>query len=342
MKGIIVDRKGRHAVVLTGNGSFVKIPDRAHYNSGHEIEFKKPFMFETSLLTRITSIAAAFVLIMGLNYGVYSYAEPYSYVDFDTNPSVELTANIYDIIIKTKPFNEDGKKLLLEHRVNFEKIDAGIAELVNSAVQQGYLKAQAENTVLLTVTSKGEGKKKELEKHVEDAAIKALDKNKVKSAVISQQVNEQKRDTAKEMGISPGKLNLIEKAQEADPGLKLEDLKDAPVKEIMKHIKDIRKDEMQNKKNDKQAFKQNNQQDKGNGKNVRTDKKKSEEIKQDKSDKQQEKDDKNKHKDDNSHKVKSGDQGDVNKDKVGKSGNKAHHQKSDEMAKNGHKSEKND
>ncbi len=278
MKGIVVDRKGRHAVVLTGDGSFSKIHNQDYFMIGHEIEFEKPFRTKRSMLAKISSIAAAALFILGLSYGAYSYTMPYSYVDVDINPSLELTANIYDIIIKTETFNEDGEKLLEKHKLTYKKLDAGITELVNSAIEQGYLKTQAKNAVLLTVTSKDEQKGKKLEKHVEDAALKALDQSKVNSAVISRKVSSQNHDTAKEMGISPGKLALIEKAMSAQPGLKLEELKDAPVKAIMKHIK-------KGKKPDKQDEKQNEgkQDNKGrkrqNGEDI---KQKNEDVKKDK------------------------------------------------------------
>lgn len=262
MKGIIVDKKGRHAVVLTGDGSFIRIHNNAQYKPGYEIEFEMPYRRERSLLAKASSIAAAFLFTLGLSYGVYSYTVPYSYVDLDINPSIELTANVYDIIIKTETFNKDGEKLLKEHKLNFKKLDAGIAELVDSAIQQGYLKAQTENAVLLTVASKDEQKKGKLEKHVEAAALEALNESRVESAVISQQVTSQKRDAAKDMGISPGKFSLIERAITDEPELKLDDLKDASVKEIMKHIKENSKEEKTDANKEQKRDKDEGKQDK--------------------------------------------------------------------------------
>ncbi len=261
MKGIIVDRKGKHAVVLTGDGSFMKIGNQAHYRPGYEIEFEKPYRSGSRILAKISSIAAAFLFTLGLSYGVYSYTTPYSYVDFDINPSVELTANIYDIIIKTETFNEDGEKLLQNSNLNNRKLDEGIARLVGSAIEQGYLKTETGNTVLLTVSSKDTLKKEALEKNVENAALKALNESKVESAVISRQVSSQQHDTAKDMGISTGKLELMEKAVKAKPDLDMEALKDKPVKDIMRIIGDSRKDKKQDKNTrkleDKEKRKQN-------------------------------------------------------------------------------------
>lgn len=262
MKGIIVDRKGRHAVLLTGDGSFIKIRNKAHFIIGHEIEFQKPYLAGTGLAAKISSIAAVFLLALGLGCGVYSYTLPYSYVDLDINPSIELTANVFDIIIGTETFNEDGARLLKNHKVNFKKLDVGIEELVDSAIQQGYLKSRTENAVLLTIISKDEKKKEKLEKYMDNAAKKALENGKIESALVSQQTNSDKHDAAKDMGISPGKLTLIEKAMKEDPELQIEDLKNAPVKEIMKHIKDIRKEQKQEEKQEKNQNKNNGQQEK--------------------------------------------------------------------------------
>lgn len=260
MKGIVVDRKGKHAVVLTGDGSFIKIGNQAHYRPGHEIEFEKPYRSGGRILAKISSIAAAFLFTLGLSYGVYSYTTPYSYVDFDINPSVELTANIYDIIIKTETFNEDGEKLLQNSNLNNRKLDEGIARLVGSAIEQGYLKTETGNTVLLTVSSKDEVKKEALEKNVENAAIKALNESKVESAVISRQASSQQHDTARDMGISSGKLGLMEKAVKAKPDLDMEALKEKPVKDIMKIIGDSRKGKKQDKNTHRQEDKEKRKQ----------------------------------------------------------------------------------
>ena len=285
MKGIIVDKKSRYAVVLTGDGSFVKIHNKAAFKIGYEVEFVKPYQLERSLLAKVSSIAAVFLFTLGLSYGVYSYSTPYSYVDIDINPSIELTANIYDIIIKTETFNEDGEKLLQKHKLNFKKLDAGIAELVGSAIEQGYLKAEAENAVLLTIASKDEQKEGKLEKNMQQAAIKALGEGKVDSDIISQQVSAQKHDSAKDKGVSPGKYNLIEKARAANPELKLEELEKSSVKEIMEHVKvsrkEVKEEEKLDKNNEKEEDKQDKEDNKQNGEIIQETEEEQETEKQD-------------------------------------------------------------
>lgn len=242
MKGLVVDKKGRHAVVLTGDGSFIKISNSTACKVGCEIEFTKHSQSGAGLYKKIASIAAVFLFTLGLSYGAYSYAMPYSYVDLDINPSIEMTANVFDIIIKAETLNEDGKKIMEKHDMKFKTLSKGVSELVNSAIEQGYLQPEAENAVLLTVTSRDSEKTEKLEKKLETSTEKSLNKSKIKSSVVSQQSSTQMRDTARDLGISPGKFSLIEKAIEADPALKMEKLKDAPVNDIMKYIKENKGD----------------------------------------------------------------------------------------------------
>lgn len=242
MKGVIVDRKGRQAVILTVEGRFVKIANKAGYNIGSEIELDSPVIRYNSVLAKISSIAAVFLFVLGLSYGVYSYTTPYSYVDLDINPSVELTANVYDIIIKIKTYNSDAEKLLEKQSLNYISLDKGIEKLLNSAVNQGYLKVETDNAILLTVTGDDMNKADKLSKNLEAVAAEVLDNNKVKSDIVSQKINEKKHEDSKELGISPGKLKLIEKVIESEPELKLEELKDKPVKEIVGHLKKDKKE----------------------------------------------------------------------------------------------------
>ena len=250
MKGIIVDKKGRYAVVLTGNGSFIKIKNKVDYKIGYEVEFKQKNFVDTRLLRKISAVAAVSLFTLGLSYGAYSYTLPYSYVDVDINPSIELTANVFDVIIKTETFNEDGKQLLAKNNIKFKTLDAGISELMDSAIQQGYLKEDADNTVLLTITSKNDDKSEKLKESLESSTSKTLSKGNIKSSVLLQESTTQKHDEAKDKdkNISPGKMSLIEKAMKDEPQLKLDELKDASLKDIMKHIQEDEKEEMRNTK----------------------------------------------------------------------------------------------
>ena len=265
MKGIVVDIKGKYAVVLSREGGFIKIRNNGYMNIGCEIDLNQPAVLNTNMLARVSSIAAAFLCTLGLSYSAYSYSMPYSYVGVDINPSIELTANIYDRIIKTEALNNEGQLLLKSGGFNNKKLEAGVNELIDTAVRQGYLKTETENTVFLTVTSKDEDKSSQLKKELKSSASKELNDVKVDSLVVVEKASVERHEDAKKIGITSGKLLLIEKAIEKEPDLRLDDLKDVPVKEIMRHIKDSsteveKKNNIQSKQESKQENKQQNKQ----------------------------------------------------------------------------------
>lgn len=261
MKGIVADIRGKYAVVLSKDGSFIKVRYNGLYSIGCEIDIEKPAGINTRMIARAASMAAGALLVMGMGYGAYCYTVPYSLVDVDINPSIEITTNIYDRIIKTEALNVDGQKLLENDSLKHSKLDEGIAVILNNAVQQGYIKAEAENAVVFTVVTRNSEKSEKLQKGLEAAAAAEFKEEGLNSELVVGKASQQEHDSAREIGLTPGKLNLIEKAIEAEPGLKLEDLKDVPVRDIMKKVKENKKED---KQIDKQDNKQNNQDNKQN------------------------------------------------------------------------------
>jgi len=242
MKAIVVDIKDKYAVVLNRQGRFIKIRNNNLLRVGYEVDLPQSSIAGFSLPAKAASIAAVLLLTLGLGYGAYSYSMPYSYVDVDINPSIEITANMYERIINVEGLNEDGRKLLSEGSYKNMKLKDGVKSILDSAVKKGYLKTDSSNEVMLTVSGKDQGKVEEIEKKLEGVASKELKAAGVETAVTVKKVTLEKREAAKKIGISPGKLNLIEKLIEVRPELKAEDLKEVPVKEIMKSIKQSRKE----------------------------------------------------------------------------------------------------
>jgi hypothetical protein len=264
MKGIVADIKGKYAVVLGKDGSFTKVRNNGSYNIGCEIDIEKPAAIKTSLAARVAFLAAGALLVIGIGYGAYSYTVPYSIIDVDINPSLEITTNIYDRIIKAEALNEEGQKLLQAGSLKHSSLDKGVAVILNNAVRQGYLKGDAaDNAVVFTIVSEDAKRSEKLRKGIETVAIAELKEEGVKSKVVVGKASRQEHDSAREIGLTQGKLGLIEKAIEAEPGLKLEDLRDVPVKDILKKVRENRKADRrkEDKKEDGKEDAQNKQKD---------------------------------------------------------------------------------
>lgn len=296
MKGIVAEINGKYAIILTQSGMFKKVKAEKHMTVGCEINMNQPTdnLNGTRYISKVVSIAAAALLVMGVGFGAYSYTIPYSYVDLDINPSIEITTNIYDRIIGIEALNEDGKKLLHESKLKNARLESGISQLISIATEQGYLKAYSgslndeddatgimqetggttpaaagitnssitvdgntatsgsttmtagisaqkvadpENAVLLTVASKNGSKSESLKKEIVAAVSKELDKSSVNSKVLIGKASVKQREDARKLGVTPGKLALIEDALESEPELKLEKLKEEAVKDLINRAK---------------------------------------------------------------------------------------------------------
>lgn len=254
VKGIIVEIKGRYAVALTANGSFVKTKSQKGFRVGEEAEFTPAYGIDKRALTRVASIAAAFVFVLGASWGVY--AMPFSYVDVDINPSVELTSNIFDRIIKVEALNTDGEKITDDLQLNNKKIDDGISLLLDEAVSEGYLKKGDLDAVMFSVTAGNKEKSEKLEAKLKTKVEKEFSSEDEHEAVMVEKYTADKQKAAREKGISPGKLSLIEKLIEQKPEMSVDTLKNEPVKEIVKSLQQA-KQEDKVKDNNKDKSKDN-------------------------------------------------------------------------------------
>lgn len=257
MKALIVEVSSKYAIALKNSGEFIRVRNNGRYAPGYEYDVSSDKSFNVKRLAKVASVAAVFFIALGMSYGAYSYSKPYSYVDIDINPSIELTVNKYDRIIDSKAFNEDGETLLTKVNFNNKRLESGVEVILASAIEHGFLKQDTENAVMLSVWSKNEKKALKIENEVEILTKERLETAKVETEVVVERIAQQRQADAEELGISPGKMLLIEKLIEAKPELKAEDLKDDTVKDILKSIKEEKKKDKEQEKIEKTEEKAN-------------------------------------------------------------------------------------
>lgn len=184
MKGIVVDVKGKYAVILDKNGRFTKVKNNGRLRIGYEVDMPSPAHLDISTLMRKASIAAAFVLVIGLSAGVYSYNSPYAYIGIDINPSIEIATNIYDRIIRAEGLNDDGTKIAGLSACMNKKLKDGIGKIIDVAVEEGYLKKDASNTIVFTVSGKSEKKVESIEKEINSTVEEEIKAKNVDSEIV--------------------------------------------------------------------------------------------------------------------------------------------------------------
>jgi len=178
-------------------------------------------------------ILITLALILSGSTGVYAYQKPISFVSLDINPSVELGVNVFDVVVSAEAYNDDGVKVLEHLDVKGETVEDAINEIVDSAIADGYV--EEDGTSVISITSETDNVKlaEELKEAAEDGVENALEENETEAEIEKDNIALERRDDARELGITPGKLNLIQKLQAVNPEATIEDFKEASVKEIM-------------------------------------------------------------------------------------------------------------
>jgi hypothetical protein len=175
--------------------------------------------------------------------GAYAYTTaPVAYVSMDINPSVELGVNIFDKVVSVQAYNDDGKKIIEGTNLTNYKIDNAISKLISNAISEGYIKEDGSSAIEITTSTDKEKVASNLDDTLKEAADKTLNTNHVEADVETENVDIARRDESIKFGITPGKLNLIQKLQELDKTITVEDYKDSSVKDIQKKTIELKKD----------------------------------------------------------------------------------------------------
>jgi hypothetical protein len=207
------------------------------------------------IMKKKIALALSAGVIFSLAGGTYAYAKtPVAYVSMDINPSVELGVNAFDTVVSVEAYNEDGKNVLEGTNLVNSKIDDAVSAVVTNAINKAYIKEDGSSAIEITTATDKEKVADELEKELKEKVDKTLEGNNKEAKVETENVALARRDEARKLGITPGKLNLIQKLQDLDPAITVEEYKNSSVKDIQNKFKELKKDV----KNENKATKNEN------------------------------------------------------------------------------------
>ena len=243
MKAVIVEIKDKFASVLSDDGCVIRVKNNG-YEVGQVIQMNSSKRMPAKKLIAFTASAAAVLLI---SIGSWAYASPYSYVSLDVNPSIEYIVNRFDRVLRVTPVNDDGEEILKEITLNGLKnktIKQALANTVEQISEAGYFNAPEEGGIIIATSAKNQEKAEELAQALQLTVHDEIKQNgeEVQIKVIS--VNPSRVEEAQALGVTPGKLNLVEDLQQYadDPdSIILEEWLNKPVKDIMKASKEFEK-----------------------------------------------------------------------------------------------------
>ncbi|WP_165997723.1 anti-sigma factor domain-containing protein [Bacillus sp. Cs-700] len=242
-KGVIMDIRGRKAVVLTPDGEFSTINLKRNHalTIGSEIKLapkplnKKKGYFTPSMPT-LAGMAAILLLVVIVT-GVIPVRQNdvvAAYVSFDINPSIEVGVNSDLEVIQYQAWNSDGEGLNLERDTMNMPLSEFGGLLVSKLDKKGYLEEDRE---LLIVASNVEAKESKGITGDLEAVIQGIEKN---NALVNQAVaittvldaDYSMREKAIEHGISQGKYMAYLAAIDRGASLSVDEVRNLSVKKM--------------------------------------------------------------------------------------------------------------
>lgn len=185
-------------------------------------------------------LSAAFVL--SLAGGGYAYAKtPVAYVSVDINPSIEVGVNAFDTVVSVEAYNEDGGNILEGTDLLNVKVDEAVGIIVTNAISDGYIQEDGSSAIEITTSTDKTDVAAELDQTLKDVVDETLNNNNLEAEVEAENVALARRDEARKLGITPGKLNLIQKLQALDSTITVEEYRNSSIKDIQKKTKELRK-----------------------------------------------------------------------------------------------------
>ena len=175
----------------------------------------------------LATAACLCVMVMGGGAFHYQYQNRKieSVIGIDVNPSVELSINRKDKVLRAQALNEDAREVM--EGMDLEGVDLNVAvnAVIGSMVTHGYLD-DLDNAILVTVSNDSISKATQLRTSVVGDIEKTLEENQVQAVVYDQQVIErdEMKALADEYGISYGKAYFLKELIDQNEDLTMDDM----------------------------------------------------------------------------------------------------------------------
>ncbi|MDD4324612.1 MAG: hypothetical protein PHR37_07275, partial [Eubacteriales bacterium] len=198
-------------------------------NTRDEVTYKKKTHSGRWFKT-LASVAAVAVLVFGVWFGLTNYSTE-AVVAFDVNPSIELSVNRAEKVIRVNSRNSAAHEVVGDMDLKGVKLEVAVNALVGSMVQKGYI-SELNNSILITVNSNNAEKGEQLQDRLTASVSSLLTSLSVDGAIMTQTNSDSADELAQVYGISRGKAALIEKVVAEDSTLEYEDLVDLSINDL--------------------------------------------------------------------------------------------------------------
>lgn len=197
-------------------------------------------------MRRVVLAAAACLCVMVMGGGAFHYQMQNrrieSVIGIDVNPSVELSINRRDKVLRAEALNADAQEVMADMDLEGVDLNVAVNAVIGAMVTHGYLE-DLDNAILVTVSNDSIRKASELRTSVVGDIEKTLEENQVQAVVYDQQVIErdEMKELAEEYGISYGKAYFLKELIDQNDDLTMDDmgeLSSLSMEEIARRITD--------------------------------------------------------------------------------------------------------
>lgn len=240
MKSIVLEIRNNEAVILSDDGAVSRVKNR-NYEIGQVIILKQKKTFKSKFIACAAGLVAAMAIS---TTGAYAYYTPTSYVSLDVNPSIEYSVNMFDRVLTVKAVNDDAKEIVIDLDLKHKDITKAVEKTIDELIAAGYITQDEDANVYITVANPDEEKAEVLVQELEEETQKHIDEKGEPAKLEIEAIGKARVEEARKLGVTPGKLNLVQKLQASAPSpdeIKIEEWLNKSPKEINKTIKEYRK-----------------------------------------------------------------------------------------------------
>lgn len=207
---------------------------------------------KTPFAKKLIAAACIAAVFCALPVGAYAYYKtPTSYISVDINPSVELGINSFGKVVSVTAYNTDGETVVAGLSLINSDVESAVKLIVISASQNGFIKDDGSSFISVTAETNNENRAEKLKQNAQAGAEDAIESEDDTATIEADNIALDRRDEAIALGITPGKLNLIQKLQALDPDILTDEFKNASVSDIQKKFTELKKEHSdQNAKDD--------------------------------------------------------------------------------------------
>ncbi|WP_026960833.1 anti-sigma factor domain-containing protein [Alicyclobacillus herbarius] len=239
-RGIVLGITHRHAIVLTRDGDFCRIPRQKGMTVGAEVIWQARRSWWTRAWYKVAAAAVAAVVFLGIGiFGAGRMLSPeraYAYVSLDMNPSVSLTVDQHTRVMEASPLNAAGRTLLAQVHVRGAQLEQALDDLVETSVNRKMLPVG--DTILISAAPAGSDDDVDDIRTVALSAVEsAIRENpqaeQLHPAVYALDVSRTVWKTAHQAQLSPGKLAAYLAAHKEGMPVSLEDLQGPTLSDVL-------------------------------------------------------------------------------------------------------------